>query len=219
MDNFFNRIIIILFLCLVFSDRLLAFSPQTHNTEQPYEEQVIDGDYRFLAHYLGELKGDPHMYEFSTGQEDELVLNLWQKPGEKEIPFSLIVVRLNEERGVTEVGRLKGSEAMWEEFFDPTIGVSLLRSSDFKAQLKPGIYRVEVSTPANEGRYLLQLGKEEREYGYFTTLAGVREIQSFFGFSSFSIFASSLVMYPLGLMLLVVLAYVTWRLRRRISHA
>lgn len=197
-----------------------AYNPQPHDTPRPYDEQVIDGDYRYQSYYLGELKGDPHMYEFSTGHEDQLQVKLFQKPTDKNLPLSLIVVRLNEERGVTEVGRLRGSEVVWGDYEDSALGVDLKSSNEFTADLKAGIYRIEVSTPENVGKYLLVVGKEAREYGYFETLGGVREIQNFFGYSFLAIFTSSLVSYPLVIVLLIVLSYFTWRHRQKFfKHA
>lgn len=199
---------------------LLAYGPLKHETARPYDEQVIDGDYRYRSEYLGELKGDPQMFEFSTGHEDKLEIKLLQKPGDDQVPFSLIVVRQNEERGVTEIGRLRSQEIVWEEFSDPTLGVTLISSNTFTADIKPGIYRIEVSTPENSGKYMMVVGSRDRELGYFATLSGVRAIQSFFDYSFFAIFASSLVFYPLGSIILLVLIYLTWRYRSRlIKHA
>jgi hypothetical protein len=161
--------------------------------------------------YLGELKGDPHMYEFTLGKETDLVVTLVQSP-EDSLPLSLIVVRSNDNnRGVAEIGRLKGKETAWQIYRDSVLGLSLSRSETFNKTLGSGVYRLEVSTSENNGKYMLVVGSKAQDLGYFKTVSNIRLTQSFFDKSMLSMFFSSYVYYPIGILVLLYLIFLTWR--------
>ena len=179
---------------------------------------MADSDIMTQAEYLGELIGDPHMYEFSIGADTKLTLKLMQLEEENLVPLSLIAVKQNNQNaGVVEVGRLVSKDITWSEVEDSALGINLVSSQVFEATLTPGIYRVEVSTAENYGKYLLTIGEGEANPGYFSTLADVRMIQKFFGASIFSLLLSSYVYYPLGIIVLLWLFYMTWRKREDLT--
>ena len=79
--------------------------------------------------------------------------------------------------------------------------------------VEPGLYRIEISTPVNEGKFMLQIGNDPVETSYWSQLASVRQTQLFFGYGLFSMLGSSLIFYPLGIILLLFLIYKTWQYR------
>jgi len=198
-----------------------AFAPSLNSTTIPYEPQIIDSNINRQAEYLGLLAGDPHMYEFTIGETATLLLQVVQLSAGTPIPFSLIAVRENTQNaGVVEVGRLRANDISWENSRDSKLGLTFAYSPTFEAEIGPGVYRVEVSTPENAGAYMLVIGSEEVSVGYFQTLADVRMIQKFFGASIFRMLLSSYILYPLGIVVLSLLFYFTWRNRLRIQkHA
>jgi hypothetical protein len=196
----------------------LAYAPTLNSTILPYEPQIIDSAISNEAQYLGLLVGDPHMYEFTIGVDTMLTLQVSQRASDTPISFSLIAVRENTQNaGVVEVGRLRAKDIAWEEERDGGLGLTLAHSSVFEAEIGPGVYRVEVSTPENIGAYMLTVGAIETPVGYFETIAQVRTIQKFFGMSIFGMLLSSYVLYPLGIILLLGLFYYTWRNRARLQ--
>ncbi len=196
----------------------LAFSPTINSVSIPYEVSVIE-NINLQSEYLGDLVGDPQMYEFVVASSTQLSLTLAQLETSAPIPFSLIVIKQNENRGgVTEVGRLKSSDISWQSSPDKALGLTLIKSQAFTAELSPGTYRVEVSTPENFGKYDLLVGEKENPVGYFKNLAGIYTTQNFFGKSIFSMFKSSYVYYPLGIILMLALIYAIWRQRNLITH-
>lgn len=213
--------LVFLFAALVVaSPTAVAYEPVLNTTTIPYEPFLIDSDIVAKSEYLGELTGDPHMYEFTIGADTTLTLKLAQLPADTPVPFSLIAVRQNlQNAGVVEVGRQRAQDISWTKEGYSSLGFSLLESPVFTADIGPGTYRVEVSTPENMGKYMLVVGTEEVSRGYFRTLGDIRTIQAFFDKSFFRIFLSSYVYYPLGSMLLIYGMYVTWRNRQKISHA
>lgn len=216
------RFSLFIFAALIFSALITtnvhAYNPSINVPALPYAVYMADSDITTQAEYLGELVGDPHMYEFTVGAETKLTLTLLQREEEALIPLSLIAVRQNNQNaGVVEVGRLTSKDITWSEVVDSGLGISLVASQPFEATLTPGIYRVEVSTAENYGKYMLKIGEAKANPGYFSTLADVWMIQNFFGVSVFSLLLSSYVYYPLGIVVLLWLFYVTWRRREQLS--
>lgn len=208
------------FISLTVALPVVAASPLVNQPAMPYAPLAISADIETEQLYLGELVGDPHMYEVTLEEESEFVLTLVQQSGETPIPFSLIVVRDNDNhRGVTEVGRLTGKDIQWGEYYDAALALSFLRSETISYPLTPGVYRFEVSTPDNFGKYLLVLGTKSDDTGYFAKLGDIRLVQNFFDVSFFRMFISTYVLYPVGVVGLLVLIYLTWRRQRTSLHA
>jgi hypothetical protein len=194
-----------------------AYNPTVNTTTIPYEVVTIDNQIESMAEYLGELKGDPQMYEFTIGAEANLKLRVIQLETNTPIPFSLIAVRQNNQNaGVVEVGRLRAKDTTWEKVKDNVLGLTFLKSGIFETKIGPGVYRVEVSTPDNFGSYMLTIGDGPISPGYFNTLGDIRTIQKFFGKSIFAMLRSSYVYYPIGILILCGLIYMTWRKRNLI---
>lgn len=197
---------------------LLAYKPTINTTKLPFELVNIDNNVETQSEYLGELTGYPQMYEFVLAEEATLTLELAQLPSDNQVQFSLITVKENAKNGgVTEVGRLQAKDISWTLVKDRVLGMRLLKSQIFSAELTAGVYRVEVSTPDNFGSYLLTVGDKPFNPGYFNTLSDIRTIQNFFKLSLWSMFKSSYVYYPLGIIILLMLYFVTWRNREKLQ--
>jgi hypothetical protein len=113
----------------LFSLSVSAYNPIINEVMVPYDVTTIS-DLGSQTEHLGELKGDPHMYEFAVGEATDLKIYLLQLESDTPIPLSLIVVKQNEDRGgVTEIGRLSNSD--WQNFDDKVLGLSLSRSQLF----------------------------------------------------------------------------------------
>ena len=203
---------------------LSTFSVSAYNSIKntvliPYEVTTIEGDLNIQREYLGVLKGDPHMYEFGIGSTTKLSLALMQTVETESLPLSLIIIKQNDDRGgVTEIGRLNNKNIKWHKFEDSALGIDLSKSEPFTVDLRPGIYRVEVSSPDNIGKYSLVIGDEENTQGYFKELSNIYMIQTFFGGSIFSMIKSSYVYYPLGIIILIILFYIAWKKRFQIIN-
>jgi hypothetical protein len=188
----------------------LAYNPTLNTTTIPYEVMTISGQVGERAEYLGELTGYPQMYEFTIGKEEELTLTIVQKDTEVPLKLSLIAVKENTHNaGVSEVGRLGYSEVAWNKRRDSTLAITLLEAQEFVRPLTAGTYRVEVSTPDNFGKYMLVVGKETVDSGYFKLLGDVRTIQSFFGMPFLAIILSS-AFYANMLKFIVIVIFLTW---------
>jgi len=163
--------------------------------------------------FLGELSGAPIMYEVNLDQASVLTAQLRQSANRVAESFAVIIVRQNDRGGgVTEVGRINIDLENWQTAADAETGLTFLESSVLEETVDPGIYRIEVSTPENSGRYLLQLSiGESREATYLESLQSARTTQQFFGYGVFSMLQSRLVYQPLLLFLGLLLVFKTTR--------
>jgi hypothetical protein len=192
----------------------IAFSPVLTEITQPYEITTLSEDVSVAQEYLGELTGFPVMYEITSDEPFTLHARVQQqyRSAGKPIPFSLISIRQNDRGGgVTEVSRVNSSDDDWSRTKDSQLGMSLWSGSVLTAEVEPGTYRIEISTPENSGKYLIQFGADDSSKGYFTNLAGVWRTQQFFGLSSFNMLTSSYVYYPLGILFLLFLVQRVWK--------
>jgi len=206
------------FLLVLAPSFLLAYNPTINTTVLPFEVVTIDNNIEAEAEYLNELIGYPQMYEFVLTKEATLTLELAQLSKDTPVPFSLITVKENTNNGgVTEIGRLQAKDISWTLVNDRILGMQLLKSQVFSADLTAGVYRVEVSTPDNFGAYFLTVGDVPFNPGYFSTLSDIRTIQHFFDLSLISLFRSSYVSYPLGIIILLILFFFTWRNREKLQ--
>lgn len=208
------------FLWLALVAPVFAFSPEVTEIERPYETIDLEGDTELTQEFLGELLDYPVMYEIEA-EEAFLLRVAVRQPvlGSAEpVPFSLIAIRQNDRGGgVKEVARLNPKPEDWSRRKSSAIGMTFWETEPLEAEVGPGTYRVEISTPNNEGKYLLTIGTAEDADGYFTSLGGVRTAQQFFGKGLFSMLRSSYVYYPLGIFILLFLIQRTWKYRKLIT--
>jgi len=198
-----------------------AFSPEITEVSRPYEVVTIDKQAVRTKDYLGELTGFPIMYEVTSDEAFTLQARVHQlyQSGMEPAAFSLIAIRQNERGGgVTEVARLRSDQLDWQRVKDSRLGFSLWEGSVLAVEVEPGTYRIEVSTPENMGKYLLSFGNKEADDGYFASLAGVKRTQQFFSFSFIKLLSSSLVYYPLGIILGLFVVQRGWRYRKLITQ-
>lgn len=209
------------FLCLFFAAPALAYNSYVTEVREPYETIPMEQELQEKQVYLGVLEGFPVMYEVQVNATTSLFAQVSQRYQSGIAPreLALMVVRDDEGGGVTEVGRLRPKSDAWTTHKDSTFGMTFSESEAIQKEISPGVYRIEVSTPTNEGPYLLTLGENDVPLGYFKTLSQVRATQKVFGFSVFNMLRSSYVYYPLGIVLILFVIHRTWKFRKSISHA
>ena len=178
----------------------------------PYEIVPVEAAPEVQTSFLGELTGFPIMYELSTDRPFVLQASVRQLANKKNESFSLIVIRQNDRGGgVTEVGRMNISPDAWPRARDGVAGLSFAESPSITTEVDAGIYRIEVSTPENAGKYQLLVGEQEVVQPYFDRLVDTRLIQQFFGYGPIAMIGSRLVYMPIFVLLLL---YVVYRIAR-----
>lgn len=212
--------IVIIALLMCIGVEVQAFSTSIIAPSQPFEPVVISHpDHDFAHTYLGTLVGHPDMLEFSLFSTTSLDVQLWQRPSEEPLLFGFIIVKVNEGgRGVTEVARAHQQTVVWESAVIQSLGTALSVSNPIPVTLEPGQYRLEVSTPTNEGAYALRFLPLSNG-SYFASVASAYRTLQHFSFGPFVILRSPYIYYPLGSVLLLIGITLTWRYRTRFIHA
>lgn len=194
-----------------FGSFALAYNPIIGEPSQTYAVIPMEGDLYIEREYLGNLNDFPDLYEFTSEVAFTLQLSLRQRAS-GEVPFGLILVRQNEnDGGVTEMVRHIQPLAEWTEITDSVLGVTFLEGATLVRDIEPGTYRIEVSSADNKGDYMLIVGDESVQTGFFTTLTDVYKIQRHFGYSPLRMLFSSYIYYLLGIIFVSCGIYYTWK--------
>jgi len=166
--------------------------------------------------YYGALDGFPQTYAIKSSEPFNLFVEILIPDHEESTPIvsGIIIREVGKSGRVSEVARLLASDATWESFYEPWGGDRYRRGASFEKEVEAGTYRIEVTTPNNDEKYVLIVGKEEKfgELGYFETLERLMQVKVFLGKSKLRIIESPFAYVPLMLLLIGV---VIWRYRKR----
>lgn len=162
-------------------------------------------------HFYGELADYPHTFSFVVDEPLSLAVAV-SVPKDSKYKKSIIVIR-EEKNGVSEVGRVTHNETAWTPAFDWRLGRGFLEAEHLTAEIEPGSYRLEVSSPDNHGKYKLMIGTESNRQWFFTRLKERATGARFFGDSWLSVLRAPLVTGTI--LVLMVLVYSTLRRIRR----
>jgi len=189
-----------------------AFVVVETDISRPYEVFPVERTLPNQTWYLGTLDNYPVMYEIRSEEPFTFTAQLRQPTNRPAESLSLLLIRNNDRGGgVTEIARQNIAPSDWTRQRDSLLGMSFLTADQLQIDVIPGVYRLEVSSPNNLAQYMLSVGDEPIESGYFEQLGYVRQTQSYFGYSFLTMLRSSLVYYPIGILLLLGAFYQTWR--------
>lgn len=193
-----------------------AFVAVETDVSQPYEIVPIEVTLPTQVSFLGTLNDYPVMYEVTEDEAFTFVAQLSQPLRQEAQPLTLLLIRQNDRGGgVTEIARQTIKPAEWVSRRDSMLGMSFRYAPIMNIPVEAGTYRLEVSSPDNQGQYLLTIGSEAQEVGYLQELDYVRQTQSYFGLGFFSMLRSSYVYYPIGIVLLLLAFFKTWQFSRK----
>lgn len=188
---------------------------------KPYDLVSIESDIEYHQVHLGSLEDYPVMYEVNVLKTSALITSLRQlyRGGQEPIPFTLIIVKQDGRGGgVTEIARFTPKAEDWIRQKDKKIGLTFWNSEEITEELSPGVYRIEVSTPANKGKYLLNFGEQSEKIGYFSSLSRARSIQKHMDFSILRMLSLPSVYYPLGIILLLYIVIKVRKSLKKVNH-
>jgi hypothetical protein len=185
-----------------------AFNPISAEPIEQYSVIPIEGDTYIERTYLGDLEDAPDLYELKTDVAITLRLQVKQRDSKRSIPFGLIMVRQNDaDGGVEEIVRQNEPLEKWFKERSYVLGMVFLAAPVLEKEIKPGTYRIEVSTPDNNGVYSLTVGEEPDPQGYFKSIVHIFKTQHHFGFTPFHALQSVLVLGTLTLIGIVCGVY------------
>ncbi len=167
---------------------------------------------------LGELTDAPEMFEIVSDVPFTLTAEIRAIPntsGATLPQLSGIIIRQKEIRGVEEVARLNSSDAPWTVQTDLDSGLVYQAGPYFSESVDAGTYRIEVSNPNNQGKYLLLIGNQQDQNGYFASLSDIKRVYTFYDLSTVRMVSSPYVYYPLLVIIVGLLIFGTWYYRRK----
>lgn len=150
--------------------------------------------------FFGDLVDFPHTYQIVATEPFHLFVQIDVPNGNSSVnTLSGIIIKEPVGKGrVEEIARLPAQNATWESTREWWSGDSYRKGPSFEKDLGPGTYRIEVNTPDNREKYILQVGTEQdMALGYFETVRRIVEVKQFFGKSPIRIVESPLVFIPL----------------------
>lgn len=191
--------------CLLFPATLLAATQYDKATV--FELETISNPTERSV-FVGELKDFPHTYQFVVGDPFLFEAQVSVRP-EGNTETSLIIIK-EERRGVSEVDRRTGTTEVWSGYRDWPSGMKFQGSSILQAELEPGVYRLEVSSPDNSGRYRLDVGGVGSTLSWWEAWQESVAMHRYFGVGSLGVVTT----WPV-LLLVVFLVLIRYGLRLR----
>lgn len=186
------RLFILVLTLLLPATLVQAYNPISAEPDETYSVIKIEGDPYIERTYLGDLENAPDLYEFTTEVAISVRIQVRQRAYKKAVPFGLIIVRQNDaDGGVEEIVRQNEPLLSWRQDRSHSLGMKFLSAPALQIDIKPGTYRLEVSTPDNSGTYALNVGEEAAWPGYFKSVWYALKTQLHFGFTPFHIIFSS----------------------------
>lgn len=113
--------------------------------------------------FYAALEGNPHLYQIDADQEFKLYLNLLV-PDLPRIDKDIIatVSRVDAQGREEQLFVLDGERQHWEKYFEPFAGDRYFKGPERTENVSAGMYRIQVTSADNRGKYVLAVGKEEK---------------------------------------------------------
>jgi len=171
-------------------------------------------DSKASQEFFGRLDDFPHTFEFEVNEtfpfKAAIFVPDW--PVQKN-DVSIILVK-EERRGVSEIGRTSIKAVPWESQYDSMIVESFRSGGSLETSIEPGRYKLEVSSPNNEGKYRLVLGTEKIDRNYFIDLRVLFEVTEFLENSKLGTIRSPLLYWPLLIVLIGAVCIFIYKKRK-----
>lgn len=210
---------------LMISMPYLQAEAQTLRVVESSQEVIITNPESSTAYY-GELKGAAQTYKVSSGEPFTLFLALIV-PDVPGITTDLKAEVLDTNNLEVPLTVLDGREVTWQAFTDTSGGDAYLAGPTFRATIPEGSYDIRISSPDNQGQYVIIIG-EERGFSLgriFQAYNALPQIKTqFFGKQPVEALTSPLLMWPTIVIaltiaaILILVAVVRLRRARTISR-
>jgi hypothetical protein len=155
-----TRAALMILLCLLgFTTIVSAHQPRLISGDQTVEIIKPEISQAFYA----ALEGSPHLYQIVADQEFQLYLNLLVPDLPRiDKDITATVSRVDAQGREALLFALTGENHHWEKYFEPFAGDRYFKGPERTETVPAGLYRIQVSSADNRGRYVLAVGKEEK---------------------------------------------------------
>lgn len=214
VQNSYRLIFVGVLCCFFIPVCAWAYTSVIANPESAHIELTIASP-RTSQEFFGRLDDFPHTFVFEVKEEQTFKAAVAVRDAkEQKNDISVIIVKA-ERRGVSEIGRTHIKDDSWESTYSTILAESFRTGGTLEGSLQPGWYKLEVSSPSNDGTYRMVWGAEEIDLGYFENVRVLFEVKRLLGRSVFSAFLSPLLYVPL-FVFGIILAAVLYRRRKNV---
>ena len=215
----FGAVLLMLCLFAVNIQTSLAYQAVVVTPSEPYEVFEIDNSLTTETWYLGQLDSYPQMYGLSLLRDTvvNLSLRILDDVDMEIMRPNLLLVKRTMPQGVEEIIRMDFDSEKWKLEKDSQSNLAYYAPDVLELNLTAGEYKVEITTANNEGKYMLVLWSDEQKESFAARWETVGKLYDFYGVSRVRILGTSLVYFPLGILILLILLGVTWLNRSRLK--
>jgi hypothetical protein len=112
--------------------------------------------------FYAKLNGSPQVYKIVSDKPLQLYVNLLV-PALPNINTDVSAeVYRGSDAPESLLKKLDGSSYVWTKFFEPFGGDTYLKGPEYEEPVPAGTYLVKVSSPDNQGKYAVAIGKKEK---------------------------------------------------------
>ncbi len=175
--------------------------------------------------YYGELTGSPHVFTFNVPSDGYTVKAVVLAPDTEDVSTDIVAEMISDKNPGESFARVDGGMIEWQRFFDTSGRDSYLAGPVLENTVTTGSYRIQVSSPDNQGAYVLVfegedgflLGQVISRFGALPTIKS-----EFFGKSALEAYTTPLLLWPVVTTLLllasvIILLIVYRRMRPEVS--
>lgn len=142
----------------VFVVPVLAHQPRIVGNQTLIEVKNPDISQAFYAR----LNGSPQVYKIISDKPLQLYVNLLV-PALPNIDTDFVAeVFSSTEAPENLLKKLDGASFEWTKFFEPFGGDTYLKGPEYEEPVPAGTYLIKVSSPDNQGKYAVAIGKKEK---------------------------------------------------------
>lgn len=156
--------------------------------------------------FFGRLKAFPHTYSFTVDAPSPFSAHLYIHASVGAQDDAMLLLVKEERKGVTEIGRTEGKDAVWQDDYDAVLSERFKKGGSIDTTLEAGSYRLEVSSPNNDALYRLVLNNDASA-GYLTALSSLFAVKELVGAPAYTALYSPLVYVPVLLLLALCIAW------------
>lgn len=150
--------------CLVVAS-LAAQAAEAHQPRYIEDNQLVVINHPEISQaFYGELKGWPAFYMVDLKQAQDLYFQILVPDLPNIGKDKIINIKYMAELGEKAVkfAELAPAEEDWKKYYEEYAGDNYWQGPELKEPADPGYYLIEVSSPDNQGKYVLVAGQEEK---------------------------------------------------------
>ena len=214
-----NAFILSLFLfCL--GGVALAHQPQIVGSEAA----AMIKDPEISKAYYGKFNGSSAVYTIDSMEPFHLYVQLLSpQTANAKTDFSWVISK----DGAT-LAKLESADSLWSVIYDPFVNDYYYQGPEFETSAGPGVYKIEISNAADNGVYVLAVGKREvfSIAGFLNTLAilpalktGYSNESAWTAYNNFDGLFALLAVAVIGIVSYFLIRFISvWRLNKKLDH-